>query len=65
MQLEPIEKIKKAIADLRDLPKERVTLEYNMELPAHPEVTAEMMFGVKARFNKDVEEGQIKSTYTY
>ena len=59
--------------EIIDIIKEKVNLggaiptamiEYNFALPAHKEIKADNFFGVRARLNKDVPEGQANLIYT-
>jgi len=47
-----LEKIKKAVEESKNFPNP--TIDYNFDLPEHPEVKPDNFFGVKSNFNKQV-----------
>ena len=67
MQEDTFTKIRRVVLDIqmKKLPLEKVVIEYNCELPEENGISADNFLGVKARFNKDVELGSVKSVYSY
>lgn len=67
MQDDIFTKIRKAVLDveMKKLPKEKVVLEYNFELPDEHGIKADEFLGLKARFNKDVKEGAVNTIYSF
>lgn len=61
------EKILNAVDQVvkQKLPAERVTIEYNFELPQVKGVKKDKFYGIKAKFNEMVAQGECKVTFTY